>query len=106
MLLIRPQGYVQQCHVPISHDASTANSSDRDIISPKRQHKVQSDDFEWDQDRLVEEEVPASHESEGVVYPVASMTDETCADRHVCSHFSHAVVDEAYDARVEDPCYE
>ncbi|KAI6749730.1 hypothetical protein HG531_006995 [Fusarium graminearum] len=63
--------------------------------------KPYPDDFERDQKGLVEEEVPADHETESVVDPVASETDETTRNRHISVHFSDRVVGETEDHGVE-----
>ncbi|KAI6754065.1 hypothetical protein HG530_013241 [Fusarium avenaceum] len=60
-----------------------------------------SNDFEGDQESLVEEEVPSDHETQSIVDPVASETDETTRDRHISVHLSDRVVGETEDHGVE-----
>ena len=42
--------------------------------------------------RFVEEEIPACHEPEGIVYPLTCQSDEASAHGERSSHLSHTVV--------------
>lgn len=55
-----------------THDTSHRNGPTRDVLTPETQDQCESSDFEGDQKRFVNEEVPACHKADGVVDEVAS----------------------------------
>lgn len=84
----------------VEHNTDGTDCRRGDRIGPERQHQVESDDFEGDQESFVEEEVPAGHEAKGVVDPFTGHTNETSRNRVKGCHFSHAVVHEAEETAV------
>src|SRR5687767_7029357 len=89
----------------VSNDTTNANGGCRarlgDLVAPEGHDEVQGRNLERNEEGLVKEEVPADHETQRIVDPVASETDETTRDRHVDGHFSNGVVDHAENQSVE-----
>ena len=74
---------------------NNGNSNDgriRDVVTPETEDRAQRGDFEGDQESLVEEEVPPSHESPRIVDPSTGETDETTRHGHHDCHFGGTVV--------------
>lgn len=63
-----------------------------DVVTPETEDRAKSGDFEGDQESLVEEEVPASHESPRIVDPSTGETNETTRHWHHDCHFGGTVV--------------
>lgn len=86
----------------IEDDAGSNDSRGRNVISPESKDQVEGRDLKRNEQRLVEEEVPADSEAEGLVDPLASHTNETAGDRVQSGHLSHAVVHETEGAAVDE----
>lgn len=88
-------------NLQVQNDANAHDGRNGNLVAPVCQDQVEGRDFKGDEDRLVEEEVPANPETERFVDPVASHADETTRNRHVGSHLGHGVVDQAEHTAVQ-----
>lgn len=92
-------------NLPVAHNNSGANASRRsrvcDICAPEGNDKGQCSNLKRNKQSLVEEEVPASDEAQGIIDPVSRQADKATRDGHVCVHLGDRVIDEGEDERVE-----
>lgn len=86
--------------IPISHNTRGAYGSDGDVGGPESQDEVQGTDLEGDEDSFVKEEVPAGHETPGVVDPDSGVADERGVHGHEDGHLGHGVVYQGQHAGV------
>ena len=82
----------------IEYDHDRTDSCYWNFRSPEGQDKVESRNFERDQQGFVKEKVIASHEAESIVDPMTGHSNEATADRICSGHFGHAVVNKAEHA--------
>lgn len=75
-----------------THDTGHRNGPTRNVLTPETQDQCESSDFEGDQQRFVNEEVPTGHEAHCVVDEVAGQANESTRDRVLNGHLSNAVV--------------
>ena len=75
-----------------THDTSHRNGPTGDVLTPEAENQCESSNFEGDQKRFVDEEVPAGHKAHGVVDEVTSQANESTRDRIMNSHLGDAVV--------------
>jgi len=89
----------------VAHNDSGANASRRSrvrrIRAPEGNDRGQGSNLKWNKQSLVEEEVPASDEAQGIIDPVSCQADKATRDGHVCVHLGDRVVDEGEDERVK-----
>lgn len=76
------------------------------LIRPEGDHDVHGDNFKGNEKRHVEEKVPCHGETQCVVDPFSTETDERGWDRHICHHLSktfvHSPHDEAPDQKRDE----
>jgi hypothetical protein len=91
--------------LPITDDDCGTDTSSwarvESISVPEGYDRSQGSNLKWNNESLVEEEVPASEETKGIVNPVASQANESTSDRHVCIHLGDGVIDKGEDNGVE-----
>jgi hypothetical protein len=75
-----------------THDTAHRDGPTRNILTPETQDQCESSDFEGDQKRFVNEEVPTSHKAHCVVDEVTGQANESTRDRVLNGHLSNAVV--------------
>lgn len=91
--------------LPIAYDDGSTDARRGtglgDLVAPEREHKVERGHLERDQQRLVEEIVPADHETKSLVAPDARQADEAARHGHVGAHLRDRVIDKRHDAGVQ-----
>lgn len=86
----------------IEEDTDETDGPDGDVVPPKLQNQVERRDLERDEDGFVEEEIPARHETEGLVDPFSGISDEGTRHGHVHGHLGDAAVDGSDQTAEED----
>lgn len=83
--------------LPIAENDSNTDtgywSRVRDISVSERDKEGQGSNFEWYDQSLVKEEVPAGQEARRIVHPVPSKVDKTACNRHVRTHSGDRIID-------------
>jgi hypothetical protein len=101
ILLVNFLEPAEEYNSPIKNDTSCAHCGNRYVVAPIGQDKIQSGDFKWNEECLIEKEVPASHEAKGIINPFSGHSDEASADRVQCSHLSHAIIHQSKQASIK-----
>lgn len=94
-------GWRDGYYLRVENNAGNANSDRRDIIRPEFQEEIDGRNLKRDHNSFIEEEVPADHEAQSIIEPMASKSNETPFDWHVGCHFGGAIANTGKDPTID-----